>query len=176
VAAFGNTAASYATLTDEQLLAAQSEINAFRRHGDTRGAWCAGEIAKRSSRELGHSGLAQRNGFATPEAMIQAQSGSTRNEATKLVKVGTMMAETDAAVKVLENDPASPFAMIPWLAPAARAVTAGTLTLDTAEAIRKGLGEIDPRVPAEKLLAPPQATSSNKPSPSIATRTPTLLR
>jgi hypothetical protein len=153
VAAFGNTAASYAALTDEQLLAAQEEINAFRRHGDTRGAWCAGEIAKRSARELGHSGLAQRNGFATPEAMIQAGSGSTRNEAAKLVKVGTLMAETDAAVKVLDDDPASPFATIPWLAPVARAVSAGTLTLDAAEAIRKGLGEIDPGVPAEKLLA-----------------------
>ncbi|WP_166785651.1 MULTISPECIES: DUF222 domain-containing protein [Cryobacterium] len=77
----------------------------------------------------GHSGLAAQQGFLSPEALIQNSTGSTKNEAFKLV------------------------AKVPWRAPIARAVTAGTLSVDAAESIRSGLGQIDAAVTAEKLSA-----------------------
>jgi Domain of unknown function (DUF222) len=153
VAALGNGPADFDAMSDDALLEAQRVISAFRKHGDTRAAWCSAAIARRSTREMGYAGLAQRKGFATPEALIQSQTGSTRTDAVRLVAVGTMMAETEAAETLLDRDPGSPFAEIPWLAPVARAVGTGTLSIDGAEAIRKGLGDIDPGVPAGKLQA-----------------------
>ncbi|TFD39662.1 DUF222 domain-containing protein [Cryobacterium sp. TMT1-19] len=44
-------------------------------------------------------------------------------------------------------------AKVPWQAPIARAVTAGFLSVDAAESIRSGLGQIDAAVTAEKLGA-----------------------
>jgi hypothetical protein len=146
-------AALYGRMTDDELMAAQPEIAAYRHQGELHAAWWAGEVARRSRRVLGHSGLAQKNGFATPEAMVQAETGSTRTDAARLVAVGTMMADTEAADKLKVDDPSSPFAEIPWLAPVARAVAGGTIAVDAAEAIRRGLGVVDPGVPAEKLLA-----------------------
>ena len=170
-------------------------------------------------------------GFISAEALIQSISGSTRAEAAKLVQVGTMLAETDAAEALaaaaaafaeahpdwdasgddadghgadgaghvdsggpygtgfdpddpagLDHgagpdgrdgrdfagaDPATPgtpgtlggagssshlFPGMPvWQAPIARAVAAGLLSVDGAEAIRRGLGGIDDAVTAEQL-------------------------
>ncbi|TFD06825.1 DUF222 domain-containing protein [Cryobacterium sandaracinum] len=44
-----------------------------------------------------------------------------------------------------------------WQAPIARAVTAGMLSVDAAESIRSGLGQIDDVVTAEKLRAAPDS-------------------
>jgi hypothetical protein len=152
-AEIGDGAAGYAALSEEELLDTQIQLALIRRHYETHAAWSAGEIARRSSRELGFSGLAQRNGFLSPEALIQAATGGTRAEALKLVAVGTLMTQTEAAEELHQADPGSPFAELPWLAVVACAVRAGTLSVDAAEAIRKGLGDIDPGVSAEKLAA-----------------------
>ncbi|GAA3869143.1 HNH endonuclease signature motif containing protein [Leifsonia kafniensis] len=152
----GDGAAGYAALNELDLLDSQKQIARIRRNYDTHAAWVAGEIARRSSRALGFSGLAQRHGFLTPEALIQSETGGTRAEAAKLVAVGTLMTDTEAAEELQQADPGSPFATLPWLAVVAGAVRAGTLSIDAAEAIRKGLGDIDPGVPAEKLAAAAQ--------------------
>ncbi|GAA3893963.1 hypothetical protein GCM10022381_39520 [Leifsonia kafniensis] len=152
----GDGAAGYAALNEPDLLDSQKQIARIRRNYDTHAAWVAGEIARRSSRELGFAGLAQRHGFLTPEALIQSETGGTRAEAAKLVAVGTLMTDTEAAEELQQADPGSPFATVPWLAVVAGAVRAGTLSIDAAEAIRKGLGDIDPGVPAEKLAAAAQ--------------------
>ncbi|WP_166784720.1 DUF222 domain-containing protein [Cryobacterium sp. TMT2-14] len=53
---------------------------------------------------------------------------------------------------------------MPWQAPIARAVTAGTLSVDAAEAIRAGLGQIDAAVTAEKLRVALAALLTEAPS------------
>ncbi|TFD79907.1 DUF222 domain-containing protein, partial [Cryobacterium fucosi] len=134
----------------------------------------AATIARRSRPELGHSGLAAQQGFLSPEAMIQNVTGSSKNEAFKLVAVGTILAQTEAADRQTAEAPESPGTVgtgtdgtgtdgtgtdgspqpaVPgsWQAPIARAVTAGTLSVDAAESIRKGLGDIDTAVTADKL-------------------------
>ena len=146
-------AAGYANLSDDELLEVQKQLVTIRRQYETHAAWAAGEIARRSSRELGFSGLAQRKGFLTPEALIQSSTGGTRTDAAKLIAVGVVMGETEAAEDLREADPTSPFSTLPWLAVVAQAVRSGTVSLDAAEAIRKGLGDIDPAVSAEKLAA-----------------------
>ncbi|HSP53608.1 MAG TPA: DUF222 domain-containing protein [Cryobacterium sp.] len=163
VARLGSSSADYEALPDAALLAGQKQIAAARRLLDTHSAWMAATIARRSRPELGHSGLAAQQGFLSPEAMIQNWTGSSRGDAYKLVAVGTMMAETEAAEKLVEAALSSPDAdaaevaefeaKVPWQAPIARAVTAGTLSVDAAESIRAGLGQIDAAVTAEKLGA-----------------------
>ncbi len=139
-----------------------------RRLLDTYAALMAATIARRSRPELGHSGLAAQQGFLSPEALIQNWTGSSKGDTYKLVAVGTMMADTKAADKLVEEalstlstpdadadadavDVAAFTARVPWQAPVTRGVTAGTLSVDAAEAIRAGLGQIDAAVTAEKL-------------------------
>ena len=92
VARLGCSSAEYEALSDAAALAGQKDIATARRLLETRAAWMAATIADRSRPELGHSGLAAQQGFLSPEAMIQKVTGSSKNEAFKLVAVGTMLA------------------------------------------------------------------------------------
>ena len=93
--------------------------------------------------------------------MIQKWTGASKGDAYKLVAVGTMMADAAAAEKQVEmalqspdaeaSDVAEFVAQVPWQAPIARAVVAGTLSVDAAESIRAGLGQIDAAVTSDKL-------------------------
>ncbi|TFC35194.1 hypothetical protein [Cryobacterium sp. TMT2-14] len=144
------------------MLAGQKQIAAARRLLDTRSAWMAATIARRSRPELGHSGLAPQQGFLSPEALIQKVTGSTKTDAFKLVSVGTMMAGAEAAQARVEAAVESPdvdaaevaefVAKVPWQAPIARAVPSNALSVDAAESIRFGLGQIDATVTADKLI------------------------
>ncbi|TBN56272.1 HNH endonuclease [Glaciihabitans arcticus] len=108
------------------------------RIAQARSAAVAGEVAFRSRPELGSSGLAQRLGHRTPEAMVRAVTGSTAREAFTSVRVGRLVA----------TDPQRP-----WLDPVGAAVADGTLTVSGAEAISAGLGVPAPGVPEDVLAA-----------------------
>ncbi|TFB97592.1 DUF222 domain-containing protein [Cryobacterium sp. HLT2-28] len=197
VARLGCSSADLEALPDAVVLTGQREIAKARRLLEMYAAWMAATIADRSRPELGHSGLAAQQGFLSPEAMIQKVTGSSKNEAFKLVAVGTMLARAEAADRQAADglgspgadgtgvdgagaggagvdggagddsggldgradgsgagpvsvppDPGSP---VSWQGPIARAVTAGTLSVDAAESIRKGLGDIDTAVTADTL-------------------------
>ncbi|TFC60391.1 DUF222 domain-containing protein [Cryobacterium sp. TMT2-15-1] len=164
VALLGSSCADFSALPDAEVLAGQKRIASIRRLVDTYAAWMAATIAERSRPELGHSGLAAQQGYLSPEALIQNSTGSSKGDAYKLVAVGTMIADAEAADRLVEAALSSPHtdaaevaqlaqlaAKVPWQAPIARAVTAGTLSVDAAESIRAGLGQIDTSVTAEKL-------------------------
>jgi hypothetical protein len=160
VAVLGSSSADLAALPDAEALAGQRRIADLLRLSNTFAAWMAATIAERSRPELGHSGLAAQQGFLSPEALIQNWTGSSKGDAFKLVAVGTMMADTEAAERLVEAALGSPevdasgfVARVPWQAPIARAVTGGTLSVDAAESIRAGLGDIDAAVTADKLAA-----------------------
>ena len=97
VVALGATRANYVALNDAEALAAQDALTLVRRELDTRQAWLAGVFAERSRPELGQSGLAAQRGHLSPEALIQDLTGGSKNDAYKLVRVGAMLAETEAA-------------------------------------------------------------------------------
>ncbi|WP_294178487.1 HNH endonuclease signature motif containing protein [uncultured Schumannella sp.] len=111
-----------------------------RRRIDARAALISAEIARRSRRELGHSGLAQRAGARTGEELIQRVSGQSGRDARTLVQVGTLLAAPSP------DEPARP-----WLRAVAEAVRGGDLGVDAAHAIRSGLGDPSPTVAPEAL-------------------------
>jgi hypothetical protein len=160
VDALGSCAADFTELDDATLVDAQTTVVSLRRECDKRSALLAAEIARRSSRDLGAAGLAARNGFASPEAMLQNISGTSRGEATRLVTVGTMMAEAeaihvaqDAGLEIFgHDDNGTPLPVeTPWYEPVTVAVTAGVISLEAGDAIRRGLGVVSDVVPAEAL-------------------------
>jgi hypothetical protein len=117
VAGFG---ARFEVFTDDALLAAQAALAEHRRTVDVFSAALAGEIDRRSARELGYDGLAARLGFVNPAALIQSVTGGTRSEAAKFVAVGSRL---DSVVGV--------------------AVLDGTISVDAAHAVHTGLGATD---------------------------------
>ena len=102
-------------------------------------AVAAGELARRSTHELGYAGLAQTSGHRTPEALIQAVTGVTAPEAARLVRVGSL----------------------PLTSPLATAVAAGVTSVDAADAIRRGLGDPDAATSAQSLDEAAQRLTAN---------------
>jgi hypothetical protein len=170
VARLGSCSSDYDALSDAAVLAGQKTLAQAQRELDTRKAWMAKTLAQRSRWELGQSGLAAQQGFLNPEALIQELTGTTKVESRKLVGVGRMLAEAEeaqaqadaaaaeAARLLLDEalDPAfgpdnaldpvallTPSTPLPWHAPISQAVNNGTISIDAAHALRRGLGDID---------------------------------
>ncbi|MHA6694821.1 HNH endonuclease signature motif containing protein [Homoserinimonas sp. A520] len=129
-----------AGLPEDELLAIPALFANITRQLEPSIAATAGEIARRSSFELGYAGLAQKTGFRTAEKLVQHLTGSTSREAVKLVRTGGIIHEAEILTEAERTGEVSPELTEPWLAPVGRAVAAGTLSLDAAEAIRVGLG------------------------------------
>ncbi|MEO9103539.1 MAG: DUF222 domain-containing protein [Terrimesophilobacter sp.] len=143
VANFGVCSGDFDSLTDEQLMSLGVAIAAHDRVFGLVRAQHAAQVARRSRRELGHSGLAARNGFASAQKFLQELTKVTAREATQLVAVGTAIGETEAATTLLDSgvtDIGGVPVALPWDSPISRAVTAGTLSVDGADAMRRGLG------------------------------------
>src|SRR5690606_9215095 len=79
------------SLEDTELLSAQRALAEVKRHVDACAATLAGELLRRSSVDHGLDGLARKQGFRTPEALVQGLTGSTSREAVTLVRVGSML-------------------------------------------------------------------------------------
>jgi hypothetical protein len=116
--------AALSSLSDSSLLQAARTTAAIERLAATLAALIAADVARRSARDLGHAGLAQRSGYRTAEELVRATSGSTARGAAEAVRVGSQLA-----------DPS------PWLHPVATAVLDGSLSVAAASSIRSGLGE-----------------------------------
>ena len=116
---------SYSSVLDDDLLALGRVVASLQNLASTHAALIAGEVARRSAPALGSSGLAQRTGHRTPEELVRVTTGSTRRDARTAVAVGSLASSPDVE---------------PWLAPVAAALTAGSLSVDAAAAIRTGLG------------------------------------
>jgi len=112
--------ADVASLTDDALLDAQRSVASRRRSLEVEAALIAGEIERRSARSFGYDGLAQRLGFLSTAALIQSVTGGSRVDAARLVSVGSTL-DT----------------------PLGEAVLDGSLSVDAAAAIQRGLGSSD---------------------------------
>jgi Domain of unknown function (DUF222)/HNH endonuclease len=105
-------------LDDAAFLSLASSSAVIRKLSDAHAAVIAGETARRSARELGQSGLAQRLGFRTPQELVRVTTGSTAGEANAAVRVGSLPPSSPIATAVGE-----------------------TLSIAAADAISRGLGE-----------------------------------
>ena len=145
--------ADFRAVDDAALLALSRLAAREKQLADAHLALIAGEIAARSARELGHAGLAQREGFTSAEGLLKSTTGASGREAVTAVRVGRLV--RDAAVDGTP-DPATgelSAAAEPWLACVAAAVAAGGLSVGAADAIRAGLGAPTENVPAALLAS-----------------------
>ena len=134
-------AADYRSLDDATLLELTRLAALERQLVDAHAVVLAGEIDHRSAATLGHDGLAQRAGYRTPEELIRVSTRSTGREAATAIRIGRMVREA--------ADSAAPTE--PWLLPLSAAITAGTLPIASADAIRTGLGVPTDGVTAAEL-------------------------
>jgi hypothetical protein len=126
------------TLTDDELQARQREFAAARRRVDAGAALVAAEVARRSARDLGHSGLAAREGARSPERLVERWAGVSPGEAVAMVRVGELLGAHQRPGPV-------------WLSRVTAAVRAGEISVLAADAIRLGLGDPTQTVSAESL-------------------------
>ncbi|UYN84747.1 MAG: DUF222 domain-containing protein [Microcella sp.] len=154
---------SIESLSDDALMALQSELAELRRRTDANLALLADDIARRSHYELGHSGLAQRLGSRTPENLVQRLTGTSGRDAAALVRVGSMMAGRaasgaagggDADSESAGGDPSSAgtsASASPWLRDVVDAVSTSLLSVEAADVIGRGLGRPDDLITVAQL-------------------------
>ncbi len=80
-------------MSDAGLMRVTDLLAQVRRDADALLARVAAEVATRSGREFGDTGLAKAQGFHNPVRLIAASTGSSRSDAAKLVAVGAATAE-----------------------------------------------------------------------------------
>lgn len=143
---------SFRPLTDTDFAELCRVSGRLQQLAQTLGAVVAGEIAHRSRPELGSAGLAQRHGHRTPEEMVKVTTGATGQEASKSVRIGRMVHEAQDAGTADPITGELQVAKEPWLAPVARAVAGGTVSVPAADAIRYGLGAPSENVPLHLVV------------------------
>lgn len=135
-------------LDDDDLLRVIRSATTLVRAGESVRIAASGVVAARSTRDAGHSGLAQKNGHRSAVSLIQDLTGSTRADATKQVRIGEAMATSivsappDADAGGDDSGIAcTTSAAPPWHAPLGEAMLVGTLTSAQHDAIFRGLGD-----------------------------------
>jgi len=123
-----------AGLNDDELLSRQGLIAGARRQVDVAAATVAAEIARRSARDLGYSGLAQKRGARTPERLVAQVTGLSVPEARAMITAGQAL---DAGAE--------------WMRPVATALSTGDVSVGATAAIQMGLGEPNEQVTADDL-------------------------
>ncbi|HKP05696.1 MAG TPA: HNH endonuclease [Microbacterium sp.] len=156
----GACAADVGELTDDDLLRLLTDTTEARKALELIVAGASAEVARRSSRELGYEGLAQRKGLRTGTALVQHITGLGRADVTRAVDAGNELAPAVVEpVADVESAAASPAPVVEeWLSTLRGALASGRLTQAQFQAIRGGLGE--PPVERYPELAPdflPQA-------------------
>jgi Domain of unknown function (DUF222) len=144
-------AQAYRVLGESDLLELNQLFATSQRILRGSGALIAGEIAHRSTPELGSQGLAQRAGHRTPEQFVKITTGATARDAVTAVKVGTLMREAALSGEI---DPVSGEIVTsaqPWLAPVTAALTSRAISIEAADAIRVGLGNPNSAITAFQL-------------------------
>jgi len=149
----GISAASFAELSDDQSESTHRAIARLSREVATYYALSAANVAARSDWQLGREGLARKKGYGSAEDYVQSLGGgggTTKADTRRLIEAGTMATEAETARErqkqadrlALAHPEAPPVEVhVPWFAPLGTAVTDGTLSTESATAIRRGLGE-----------------------------------
>jgi len=151
LSAVSNDVADFQTADDATLVSLSKLAAREKQLAEAHLALIAGEIAARSTKEMGHSGLAQRSGFRNAEELVKVTTGASGWEAVTAVRVGTLVREA-AVDGSMDPDTGLMFeAAEPWLAPVATAVAAGAVSVGAADAIRAGLGQPSDNVPVSAL-------------------------
>lgn len=131
-------------LSDDDVAAVIVGAGALARAAERLGIVATGVAARRSSREAGHGGMAQKRGHRNTASLVQELTGSTKADAAKHVRLGESL--LDAAVPVVptateDEEHVSVDLAEPWHAPLGQALMAGTISSAQHDAILRNLGE-----------------------------------
>ena len=136
-----------AGLDDDELLGLLTDATEARKALELIVAAGSAEVARRSARDLGYGGLAQKKGHRTGTGLVQQITGMGRGDVTRAVGAGEELAPTTPIVGVepgAETTDAattgSP-AVARWLQLLRDALASGRVTQTQFHAIRTGLGE-----------------------------------
>lgn len=128
-------------LDDEDLLAVLADAAEVRAAVDVIVAAAAVEANRRSARELGYDGLAQRKGHRNGASLVQTITGQTRADVNRAVKTGEDLTPSVPPPAVSGTEPAPAVPATPeWLRLLREALTGGVVTQAQFRAIRDGLG------------------------------------
>lgn len=136
------------SLDDAELLEVLSDAASLVHRIEKLRVVTAGVAAQRSSRDLGHSGLATTQGHKTPADLVQSITGDTKAEVTRQVRLGTAIVE--AATDVEPPAPGAESEAEPvrrWDDGLREGLLRSRLTAAQHDAIFRGLGA--PPIPSE---------------------------
>ncbi|MFT4136663.1 DUF222 domain-containing protein [Microbacterium sp.] len=146
-----DAAAAVSGLCDDDVAAVIRDAGALARAAERLGIVASGVAARRSTREAGHKGLAQKRGHRNTVSLVQELTGSTRADAAKHVRLGESLLEATTPGRPEDEDgaatPATEEPAEPWHAPLGQALLAGTVSSAQHDAILRNLGEppaVDP--------------------------------
>ncbi|MCP2638209.1 HNH endonuclease [Microbacterium sp. HD4P20] len=133
-------------LSDEELLALLEDATETRKALELVVASASAEVSRRSARDLGYRGLAQRKGVRTGTALVQQITGLGRADVTRAVQAGEELAGpvvSEHAGGVAGTDAAATEApaVADWLQLLRAALVGGHVSQAQFHAIRTGLGE-----------------------------------
>lgn len=127
-----------------QILRDLAEIEGLARHVDAARTWAAGRVDEASAREYGAEGLARQHSFRSPSALTAAVAGISERTAQRRIRLAKLT-RTDITLQ----GEATPGAF----SAVAAALAAGTLGIDSAEAIVTGLTRVIRRTGASEHTA-----------------------
>ncbi|MFH8251896.1 DUF222 domain-containing protein [Microbacterium sp. B2969] len=133
-------APAIASLDDDGLMAALTSISDAQRALQVLGALVTAEVSRRSERELGYAGLAQRQGHRTGTDLVQSVTGQTRSDVRKATEAGKDL-RASAGGAGTDASATSSAPTQSWFAPLVDALRNGVLSREQYDAIRRGLGE-----------------------------------
>ena len=123
---------------DEQLLTMMADASAARDAVEVVLAAAAAEVARRSARELGYAGLAQRKGHRNVTSLVQNITGQTKADVGRAIRAGEELAPATVPVSTVTAEP--PVAPT-WQTTLRDAFATGRITQAQFSALRTGLGE-----------------------------------
>ncbi|WOF23500.1 DUF222 domain-containing protein [Microbacterium betulae] len=133
--------AAVAGLGDDAVVSVIREASELVRQAEALRIAASGVAASRSTREAGHSGLAQKRGHRSPVSLVQEIMGSTKADATRQVRLGECVIAGADAAEGDDGDREQTDEAAPWHAPLTRALLSGALTSAQHDAILRGLSE-----------------------------------
>lgn len=135
----GNSASE---LSGGALVTALRDAAEARNAAELLSATPSAEIARRSTREQGYEGLAQKLGHRTVTSLVQIITGQTRADVGRTLRTGEELAAIGPDQPVVGEDVAVTPPVDPgrWLALLREALIAGRLSQAQFQALRVGLG------------------------------------
>lgn len=141
----------YRGLSMDETKAVVADLAEIIRVAHSKLALVADSVAHKSRREIGAAGFLQRENHRTLEGFLKHRMGITGQQAVTAVRAAVLLGEAADRTSIDATTGVVLPPSQPWLAPAAPAISNGTLSIAAAEVIGLGLGAPNSAVTAAQL-------------------------